>query len=89
MRGLKFRRQHPYGDYILDFVCLEAKLIVELDGSQHFEQAEHDAHRTRFLECAGFRVLRFWNNQVLQETDGVLEAIRLALQDPSPPQSSP
>lgn len=73
--GCKFRRQHPFGDYIVDFVCLERKVVVELDGSQHAENVEADAVRTAFLEKGGFRVLRFWNNQVFEETDGVLEVI--------------
>jgi very-short-patch-repair endonuclease len=60
--GLKFRRQHPFENYVLDFICLSAKLIVEVDGGQHQDQAEHDAQRTIVFEKAGFRVLRFWNN---------------------------
>ncbi len=90
--GCKFRRQHPYADYILDFVCLERMVAVELDGSQHAEQVDADTMRTVFLERAGFRVLRFWNNQVFEETEGVLEAILAALCErrethphPSPP----
>ena len=78
--GLKFRRQHPFENYMLDFVCLAAKLIVEVDGGQHLEQAEHDAQRTAALEKAGFRVLRFWNNQVLAEIDSVVEAIKISLE---------
>ena len=85
----KFRRQHPYGDYILDFVCLERRVVVELDGSQHFDAAEYDQRRSRFLELAGFKVLRFWNNEVYGELEGVLEVIRGALvarcENPSPP----
>jgi very-short-patch-repair endonuclease len=86
--GCKFRRQHPFGDYILDFVCLERKLVIELDGSQHAEETIKDAARTAFLEFAGFVVLRFWNNQVFEEMDGVMEAIWQALtarHTPSPP----
>ena len=74
--GLKFKRQKPIGSYIVDFVCLEQKLIIELDGGQHAEQVEADEKRTRFLESEGYKVLRFWNNQVLHEMEGVLEAIR-------------
>ncbi|MGH8191227.1 MAG: endonuclease domain-containing protein [Rhodanobacteraceae bacterium] len=77
--GCKFRRQHPFRDYILDFVCPERKLIVELDGSQHAANLDADATRTALLEQAGFVVLRFWNNQVFQDTDGVCEAIRQSL----------
>jgi very-short-patch-repair endonuclease len=96
--GFKFRRQHPFLDYVLDFVCLEMRLIVEVDGSQH-QDCEADHVRDRRLHKAGFRIMRFWNNQVLQETDAVVEAIWTALQDesgdaaslmtPSPPQPSP
>ncbi|OGW39899.1 MAG: hypothetical protein A2010_01455, partial [Nitrospirae bacterium GWD2_57_9] len=62
MEGLKFRRQHPFEDYILDFVCLEKKIVVELDGGQHQEQRVEDGVRTKVLEDAGFHVLRFWNH---------------------------
>ncbi|HJP97679.1 MAG TPA: endonuclease domain-containing protein [Rhodanobacteraceae bacterium] len=88
----KFRRQHPFGDYILDFVCLERRLVVELDGSQHAENVEADRTRTLFLEQAGFLVLRFWNNQVFEDIEGVLEAIWQELHGlatPSPPRPSP
>jgi len=95
--GLKFRRQHPFGDYILDFVCLEHKLIIEVDGGQHSEQADYDERRTRELQKAGFRVLRFWNNEVLQNLEGVKEKIWQVVEglghsdqsNPSPPQPSP
>lgn len=73
--GYKFRRQQPFGGYILDFVCLEAKLMIEIDGGQHAEQVAYDEARTRDLEAAGFTVLRFWNNEVLQQTETVLTAI--------------
>ncbi|MYC36701.1 MAG: endonuclease domain-containing protein [Chloroflexi bacterium] len=79
--GYKFRRQVPVGRYITDFACLERNLIVELDGGQHQEQTDYDAERTRWLESQGFRVIRFWNNQVLEETDAVQDAILLALQE--------
>ena len=89
--GLKFRRQHPFGDYILDFVCLESKLVIEVDGGQHGERAEEDEIRTQNLLTAGFRVLRFWNNEVLQEIEAVKERIWRAVEEetPSPPQPSP
>ena len=77
--GLKFKRQKPIGIYIVDFVCLEQKLIIELDGGQHAESVEYDELRTQFLENAGYKVLRFWNNQVLQEMESVLEAIRIEI----------
>jgi very-short-patch-repair endonuclease len=79
MNGCKFRRQHPYENFILDFVSLEARLVIELDGGQHAEATEADIRRDALLRAAGFRVLRFWNNQMLAETDSVLEAIRIAL----------
>ena len=87
--GFKFRRQHPFEGYILDFVCMEQMLIIEIDGGQHAENTIADAARTKALAIAGFRVLRFWNNQVLGEMEAVKVAIWNALSDPSPPQSSP
>ncbi|MCW8125311.1 endonuclease domain-containing protein [Microbulbifer halophilus] len=74
--GLKFRRQQPIGSYIVDFLCLDLKLIIELDGGRHSEQGAYDRRRDTWLQNQGFRVLRFWNNQVLSETPAVLEAIR-------------
>lgn len=76
--GLKFRRQVPVGNAILDFVCFEQHLVVELDGSQHLE-SKADEKRDAELRRRGFRVLRFWNNDVLSNTEGVLEAIRSAI----------
>jgi very-short-patch-repair endonuclease len=73
--GNKFRRQQPIGKYIADFVCLDKKLIVEVDGGQHGEQVAYDDGRTAWLESQGYRVLRFWNNEVLQDTEVVLEVI--------------
>jgi very-short-patch-repair endonuclease len=84
----KFRRQVPLGPYIVDFVCFRARLIVELDGGQHVDRAEYDADRTAGLEARGFRVIRFWNHDVLLRTDDVLAAIWAAL-DPSPPPLGP
>ena len=83
----KFRRQHPFENYVVDFVCLQAMLAVEVDGGQHADQQEEDALRTRTLTDAGFKVLRFWNNEVMQDIDAVKHSIWLALQerkDPSP-----
>ena len=77
--GVKFRRQHPFNNFVLDFVCLERKLAVELDGGQHSEATTTDEIRTRELAGAGFRVLRFWNNQVFQEIEAVIETIVSAL----------
>ncbi len=79
--GLKFRRQHPFGDYILDFVCLESKLVIEVDGGQHGQQAEYDQNRTQKLQAAGFRVLRFWNNEILNEKESVREKIWLMIEE--------
>lgn len=79
MEYAKFRFQAPVGPYVADFLCVEAKLIIELDGGQHGVQVEKDAARTKALEAAGYTVFRFWNNDVLANTEGVLEMIRLAL----------
>ena len=76
IEGYKFRRQHPVGHYIVDFACLEACLIVEVDGGQHADREEYDVERTAWLEGQGFRVLRFWNTDVLANIDGVREIIR-------------
>jgi very-short-patch-repair endonuclease len=82
--GLKFRRQHPFGDYILDFVCLEKKLVIEVDGGQHGGRTTHDEIRSQNLLTAGFCVLRFWNNEVLQEIEAVKERIWRAVQEQQP-----
>jgi len=79
--GFKFRRQHPVPPYVLDIYCHEKQLAVELDGGQHAEQRSRDERRTRELEAKGIRVLRFWNNQVLAETEGVLEVLWSALHE--------
>jgi very-short-patch-repair endonuclease len=73
--GYKFRRQQPIGRYIVDFVCFEKKLIIEVDGGQHAEQLAYDIDRRAWLEKEGFRILRFWDNQVLKEVESVKEAI--------------
>jgi very-short-patch-repair endonuclease len=82
--GVNFRRQHAVGNYITDFCSPKAKLIIELDGSQHLEQTEYDEERTKYLESLGYRVIRFWNNQVMNEMDGVILAIMEELR-PTPP----
>ncbi|WP_166209535.1 endonuclease domain-containing protein [Cognatiluteimonas telluris] len=74
LMGCKFRRQHPVGPYIVDFICVEASLVIELDGSQH-QGCGADAARTSFLEREGYRVLRFWNNDALMQTDSVLAIV--------------
>jgi len=82
--GHHFRRQVPLGRYIVDFACLESKLIVELDGGQHAEQMAEDAERTSYLARGGLRVVRFWNDDVLLRTESVLERILVALREASP-----
>ena len=77
--GYKFRRQFPIAPYIADFACLELKLIIELDGGQHADQISYDNQRRLFLEQRGFKVIRFWNNDVIENTAGVLESIRLVI----------
>jgi very-short-patch-repair endonuclease len=76
IEGFRFRRQRPIGKYIVDFICLDAMLIVELDGGQHADEVEYDEKRTAFLESLGFHVLRFWNNEVIENIEGVLERVR-------------
>ena len=73
--GVTFRRQHAIDKYIADFFAPKAGLIIEVDGSQHLEQAEYDAKRTKYLEAKGYRVLRFWNHDVMNDIDTVLNAI--------------
>ena len=77
--GVEFARQVPIGPYIVDFCCREQRLIVELDGGQHATRADYDAGRTALLEGLGYRVLRFWDNEALRNTDGVLQRIAQAL----------
>jgi very-short-patch-repair endonuclease len=71
--NLKFKRQYPLGRYIIDFICLDKKLIIEIDGSQHKEENQdiYDKERARYLESLGFRIIRFWNNEVNTNIDGV------------------
>lgn len=83
--GVRFNRQVPIGPFICDFVSRATKLIVEVDGGQHDSNASADEARTRYLEARGFRVIRFWNNEVLQQIEGVVDEIERALADrPSP-----
>ena len=84
LQGVKFRRQARLGLYFVDFLSEEARLIVELDGGQHLDQRQSDDRRTRWLESRGFKVLRFWNHDVFQRLDSVLEAIRLTLEERLP-----
>ena len=78
--GYKFRRQHPFDGYVLDFVCIECKLVIEVDGGQH-DESMRDKARDEFLARAGFQTLRFWNNEVLQQTEAVLEVILRRLEN--------
>jgi len=84
LEGLRFKRQVSIGSYIADFMCFECTLIVEVDGSQHAEQVAYDEQRTRWLEERGFRVLRFWNVDVLLNTTWVVEQIRAAARERRP-----
>ena len=84
MAGYKFKRQFIIGRYIVDFVCIDAKLVLELDGGQHGGQEQYDSKRTEFLESKGYRVIRFWNNDVLLRTGNVLEEVLSHLEDSHP-----
>lgn len=83
-QGFKFRRQRPLGPYILDFVCLEAGLVIEIDGGQHSDQQGYDQQRTALIESQGLTVARFWNHEVMNETPAVLEKIWQTLQALTP-----
>ena len=83
LAGRKFKRQEQIGDFVVDFVCFGARLVVEADGSQHSESAADEA-RDAYLSAQGFRVLRFWNNEILTNSDGVATAILAALETPLP-----
>lgn len=88
LQGFKFRRQHPIPPYIADFCCIEKQLIVELDGSQH--QQDADSARTQYLQAQGWRIARFWDNDALMHTEAVLDAIWNMIAKPYPhPNPSP
>ena len=92
IEGFRFRRQRPIGKFIVDFICLDARLIVELDGGQHAEVVAYDERRKAFLESLGYRVLRFWNSDVLENMEGVLERVReelLTTRSLTPPSALP
>ena len=89
--GIRFNRQVPIGPFICDFAARSAKLIIELDGGQHGDRVAEDTRRTRFLEAQGYRVIRFWNNDVLTNIEGVMILIEAALAgipSPSPSRSA-
>jgi very-short-patch-repair endonuclease len=81
MGDIHFRRQHAIGNYIVDFAAPRKKLIIELDGSQHLEQKEYDQERTAFLNSKGYKILRFWNNDVMNNLEGVLTVIWQTLKE--------
>jgi very-short-patch-repair endonuclease len=81
LNGVNFRRQHAIGSYIVDFVSIKHKLVIELDGSQHLNQEERDAERTQYLESQGYKVIRFWNDKVENDIEGVVRAIELTLNE--------
>ena len=89
MAGYKFKRQVVIEPYIVDFACLEARLIVEADGGQHLEQVEDDLKRSRFLESLGYKVMRFWNHEILGDINTVLEQVHGYLIEAPSPQPSP
>lgn len=85
VNGHRFRRQHPIEGFVADFVCIESKLVIELDGGQHQEQVAYGAQRAVVLQAQGWRVLRFWNNDVLSNIEGILSEIEDELEfSPSP-----
>jgi very-short-patch-repair endonuclease len=81
--GAKFRRQFPIDNYFADFACVEARLIVELDGGQHGDQVDYDERRTQALEAGGWKVIRFWNTDVIENLDGVASTILAELELPT------
>ena len=91
LAGYKFRRQVPRGPFIVDFACLDSRLVVELDGGQHADavQSEEDRKRTAWLQVEGYCVVRFWNHDVLENMEGVLATIVEALKDRKPPHPDP
>ena len=80
LSGYKFRRQHPLGPYIVDFICISKRLVIEVDGGQHMDDADNDAARSEWLAIQGYRVVRFWNNEVLMQTAAVAERVRQELE---------
>ncbi len=89
INGVKFRRQHPIGPYFADFACISRMLVIEIDGDHHAFQVEADARRTAAMKHEGWRVLRFWANDVVQNPEGIWSAIEIALSDSSVPLTQP
>jgi very-short-patch-repair endonuclease len=89
LNGFKFRRQVPIGDFVADLACMSERLVIEVDGGQHDADCKKDDTRTAWLESRGYRVIRFWNNDVLANLDGVVRTILIALDDHAPPQPPP
>ena len=89
LRGVRFNRQFPIGPYICDFVSRGAKLVIEVDGGQHATQIGKDRARTAFIEASGYRVVRFWNNDVLEHIEGVVQQIELILSEQALPRPLP
>jgi len=89
--GAFFRRQAPFRQYVLDFVCHEARLVIELDGGQHAERVNHDTRRSDLLESEGYQVLRFWNNVLTDNLEGVLQTIHDIMEErlPKPGKNNP
>jgi len=87
INGLKFRRQFPIDKYVVDFVCIEIKLAIEIDGGQHNEpqNIQYDKYRTKFLNKLGYTVIRFWNNDIYKDIDGVIEEIKRTIELLTPP----
>ena len=81
LNGVNFRRQHTIGNYTIDFCSVKKKLVIELDGNQHLEQSEYDIGRTAYLESLGYQVIRFWNNQVMNDIESVIRSIEIVLND--------
>ncbi|HEY95690.1 MAG TPA: endonuclease domain-containing protein [Dehalococcoidia bacterium] len=84
LNGVKFRRQQPFGDYIVDFISFEKRLIIEIDGGQHIESTKNDSVRTEYLESQEYRVIRFWNTDIMQNIEGVIDEIYITLTFTSP-----
>jgi very-short-patch-repair endonuclease len=82
--GLKFRRQQPVGEFIVDFICFERKIIIEVDGSQHLSSADYDRKRDHWLESQGFTIFRFFNNEILSNISGVMECLYKFIMDHPP-----